>query len=211
MPGKMTVTCSRCGEKRETDTFGRINVAENPELKERVKDGSLFLWECPHCGTENLVRFQTLYHDPKSKLMIWLLPDGIVPENQVDTLGRQLEETSDLMEGYSLRRVKDIGSLIEKVNIFDAGLDDVVMEICKYVTGMEMAKNEVNKAFKFFKIDGPDHDIILSYPENGQMQGVKIGFNVYEDCAGILRRNPSLAPKSGFPIVDSDWIGRFFR
>ena len=140
---------------------------------------------------------------------------GLLPEEKVAELGRQIEASSDFPEGYIFRRVSDVGSLVEKVNIFDAGLDDTVLEMCKYVTRMEMAgkageKDLVSAQLKFYRTDGPDNDIEFSYPLNGQMHGVRIGFNVYGDCAGILRRNPSIKPSGGFPVVDQAWIARFF-
>ena len=43
--------CPQCGNRNTIKVYRSINVADNPELKEKVKDGSLFLWECPHCGS----------------------------------------------------------------------------------------------------------------------------------------------------------------
>lgn len=216
MPEKVTATCSDCGEKHGIEVWNRINVGENPELKEKVKNGSLFVWECPHCGKANLAQFQTLYHDPDERLMIWLMPDGIIPEVQEKALESQFEKISQTLQGYTLRRVSDVGSLIEKVNIFDAGLDDCVIEMCKYITKMEMmekggSKDLLSTPFKFYHVDGPDNDIEFSYPKDGQMHGLRIGFNVYEDCAGIIRRNPSVKPSPGFSRIDPAWVARFFR
>jgi len=81
------------------------------------------------------------------------------------------------------------------------------MEMCKFVT-----RGELNKDvdLKFFQIDGPDHEIILAYPENEQMQMVQIGFNVYEDSAAILRRNPDLTEKAtGLVRIDRQWLESF--
>jgi len=208
--------CTSCGEFHEVEAWNRINVRENPELKSKVKDGSLFVWECPHCGKMNLLRTQTLFHDPDNHLMIWMLPSGVLSEAQEQALENQLASLSDSLEGYTLRRVDDIGSLIEKVNIFDAGLDDCTLEMCKYVTKMELNEKATDKElmdapFKFYMVEGADNDLVLSYPLKGQMQGVKVGFNVYEDCAGIIRRNPSVKPGSGFARIDPDWVMKFFR
>lgn len=208
--------CMNCGQLHEVEVWNRINVRENPELKERVKDGSLFTWECPHCGKPNLIRTQTLYHDPDNHLMIWMLPDGVLSEAQEKALESQLAAISDSLEGYTLRRVDGIGTLIEKVNIFDAGLDDCVIEMCKHVTRMEMAQNasvklDPDTPFKFFRMDGADNDLVLSYPKEGHMEALKVGFNVYEDCAGIIRRNPSVKPDPGFSRIDPRWVARFFR
>ena len=212
---EISVKCSSCGEKHTVQTYGSINVAEEPELKGKVKDGSLFVWECPHCGQRNLAKYTTLYHDPDNKLMIWLLPSGESLDNGGESSMKSIAEE---LEDYTLRRVNDIGSLIEKVNIFDAGLDDIVIEMCKYVTKMEMSEKTPSKRaeflsapFKFYRISGPDNEITLSFPMDGNMHGINIGFNVYEDCSGILRRNPSIAPDKGFAKIDSEWLGRFFR
>ena len=204
---EITATCRSCSQEHKVEFWNRINVSENPELKEKVKDGSLFVWECPHCGTSNLISGQILYHDPESKLMVFVIPE---------TFEKQLAELSASLEGYTLRRVEDVGSLIEKVNIFDAGLDDCVIEMCKYVSRMELSSKEEGSAvssapLKFFRISGPDHDLEFTYPSGGQMHGIALGFNVYEDCAGILRRNPQVKPASGFAKVDSSWIARYFE
>ena len=213
---KLLATCSSCGEKHEVTYYSGINTAEEPELKTGVKDGSIFLWECPHCGKTNLASGQTIYHDPEEKLMVWLLPPGIVGEDKVKIIEDSLIKASEALEGYTFRRVDDVGSLIEKVNIHDAGLDDTAIEMCKYVTKMELAEKGGDKAaleapFKFFHIDGPDNELSFTYPADGHMQVVQIGFNVYEDCAGILRRNPSIKPAEGFSRVNQDWVARFFR
>jgi hypothetical protein len=185
----------------------RINTALDPELKARVRDGSLFVWECPYCGARNLLKYQTLYHDPEARLMVWLLPEGQKPPKEV-------EEAVKELEGYTLRRVREVGDLVEKVNIHDAGLDDVAMELCKWVTCRELsAKNPemLNAKLRFLRMEGPDNEIVLAFPLNGQMQVVNIGFNVYEDARGILGRNPSLRPPEGFAQVDSYWLNQFFR
>ena len=112
---EMMAPCSKCGENQKIQVYRSINVAENPELKEKVKNGELFLWECPHCGQLNLARYDTLYHDPDMKLMIWLIPEGEVSEAQMNSISLHAKA----MGGYILRRVNDMGSLMEKVLIRD--------------------------------------------------------------------------------------------
>ena len=39
---------------------------------------------------------------------------------------------------------------------------------------------------------------------------ISVGFNVYEDCAGILRRNPSIKEAArGLVKVDPDWLSNY--
>lgn len=226
-PVPANVRCCNCGNEHTVSTYPVINTSAAPELKARVKDGSLFVWECPHCGHRELALFQTIYHDPEEKLMIWLMPENTLSESDLAALEKKMSslaeqissDTSGTMDGYTLRRVSDAGSLIEKVNIIDAGLDDAAMEICKRVTKLELTEKETDKAaadailnadFKFYRLDGADNELIFSYPSDGKMTGVKTGFNVYEDCCGILKRNPASRPGAGFVKVDADWLATIF-
>lgn len=224
LTAKANGVCSKCGQTTEITVYKSINTADNPELKEKVKNGSLFLWECPHCGTVNLARYETLYHAPQKKLMLWLVPDGKISETQMQAITNHTKA----MGGYTLRLVRDMGELMEKVLIFDSGLDDVVIELCKWVTKREMTStsgketkleekqnnDEISAStFHFYKVEGEGDGrlIILSYASKGQMVGLKIGWNVYEDCEGIIERNPAVRPGEGFVRVDAKWIESIVR
>ncbi len=205
--------CSKCGQQHKVIVYSSINTAENPELKAKVMDGSLFLWECPHCGQMNLARYETLYHDPVKKVMFWLMPKGEISETQMKAITLHTKA----MGGYTLRRVNDMGSLMEKVLVAEAGLDDAVLEMCKYVTKLEMVQKNIGaeqkeefmaSAFHFYRCEGEGDErlITFSYALEGQMFGMNIGFNVYQDCAGILERNPQMKPADGFERIDADWL-----
>ncbi len=205
--------CSKCGEQHKVIVYRSINTADNPELKAKVMDGSLFLWECPHCGQVNLAKYETLYHDPAAKVMFWLGPRGEISETQMQAITMHTKA----MGGYTLRRVNDMGTLMEKVLTAEAGLNDVVLEMCKYVTKLEMVQKSVPadqkdefmaSAFHFYRAEGEGDERILTfmYGLGGQMLGVNIGINVYNDCAGILERNPQIKPADGFERIDADWL-----
>lgn len=212
LEAKTIAACSKCGASSEITIYRSINVSLDPELKAKVADGSLFVWRCPECGQMNLVKYESLYHDPDRRLMIWLIPGGELPESQMKSI---LNHTA-AMGDYTLRRVGDVSSLMEKVLLFDAGLDDVVVEMCKFVTRSEMAAKAgeervaelMHLPMHFYNIGEQDGEkyITLSFPDEGRMVGCRIGFNVYDDCAAILSRNPSIRPEEGFAKVDTDWL-----
>ena len=200
-------SCSNCHKQTEVNIPRSINTALEPELKARVRDGSLFIWECPYCGRRNVAVTELLYHDPSARLMLWLLPGDVLPSAQA-------QAAVEGLDGYTLRFVREVGELIEKVNIADAGLEDTIVEMCKWVTRRELgAKNPAaaRAALKFLRTEGADHDLVFAFPLEGNMQLVNVGFNVYEDARGILSRNPSVKPLDGFARVDADWLEQFFR
>lgn len=208
--------CSRCGERSEITIYKSINTSENPELKEKLRDGSLFIWECPHCRQANLARYETLYHDPEKKVMIWLMPSGELPESQMKAIANHTRAMGD----YRLRMVKDVGELMEKILIFDAGLSDLAVEMCKYVTRMEiLSKNKESSGemasahFHFHRLEERNgiRFLVFIYPSGGNMASLNVGFNVYEDSLGIIDRNPDIVPSDAFMKIDQDWIQSFMK
>lgn len=200
-------SCSNCKGQTEVSVPRSINTALDPDIKARVRDGSLFIWECPYCGRRNVAVTETLYHDPAAHLMVWLLPGDAEPSAESQAAVKELE-------GYTLRLVREVGELIEKVNIADAGLEDTAVEMCKWVTKRELAaKNPAaaQAALKFLRTEGADNDLVFAFPLDGNMQLVNVGFNVYEDARGILSRNPAVKPSDGFSAVNSEWLDKFFQ
>ena len=184
--------CSRCGAVYQADAYRLIDCGADPGLRAKVTGGEVFIRECPECGQRELITTPVVYRD--EHLLVCL------SDRRLDIEG---------LEGTQGRLVGDVGSLIEKVKIFEAGLDDVPMEFCKFVTRQEMGKDV---DLKFLRLDGADHDIILTYPEDGAMQMLAVGFNVYEDCCAIVRRNPAVsASVQGLAVVDRGWVEHFLR
>jgi len=198
------LTCNHCGKTFQVDAVPSVNTERNPELRDKVLSGEMFLHDCPYCGRRVLASFPLLYHDPAGKLMLWL-SDG-----SADTEARmQAAVCGEDFEGYTGRIVDTPGQLIEKVKIFDAGLDDLSVEMAKFVTRQELGKDV---DLIFFNLDGADNEITLTYPEKGEMQLVRIGFNVYEDCAGIILRNPSIKnAATGLCRVGRSFVESFLR
>lgn len=217
LSGTSQAICPHCGQKMDITTYRSINTSLDPSLKAKVLDGSLFVWTCPGCGQNNLAKYECLYHDPDRKIMVWLIPGGDFPESQMQSI---LYHTG-AMGGYTLRRVKDVTSLIEKITIFENGLDDVAVEMCKYVTKAEIAARAedgrrdelMNLPVHLHAVGGQEDGryLVLAFPEDGKLLSCRIGFNVYEDCSGILGRNPSIRPEEGFAKVDADWMSGVIR
>ena len=186
--------CSKCSKEFNSAQPRAVNVAEHPELKAKIQDGTFFLHKCPYCASLELDNEDFLYHDPEAHLLIALSSRDL---------------SSDGLEGYTCRLVSSVGDLLEKLKIFEAGLDDIAIEICKFVTMQDLGKD---LQLRFYKMEGSDGEIILAYPEKGKMQMLEIGQRVYSDAVGILERTPELSrAASGLVKVDQNWLCGFFK
>lgn len=184
--------CKKCGHAFPAKATG-VDLAVSPELKEQIKDGSFFVVQCPVCGEPMLCDDNFFYHDPDGHLLVVLSRSVL---------------SSDEKPGYTCRRVESVGELIEKINIADAGLDDIAIELCKFILQQEMHKE---MDLKFYRMDGPDGDFTFAYPENGEMQMLQASHGLYADALGILARNPAISRAASTLIrVDQGFIRSIF-
>ena len=145
---KAMAPCSKCGEKTEITVYKSINTAENPELREKLRAGSMFIWECPHCRQANLAKYETLYHDPEKKVMIWLMPSGDISETQMQAIANHTRA----MGGYILRMVGDVG---EEIMSGHRGVSE------------QIAGTPVH--FHRLEETGGEKALVFIYPSSGQM------------------------------------------
>lgn len=187
--------CPSCGEIFTVNLPDVVNAAEGHEYKDIILSGELFLRECPHCSRRQVVSWPLAYIDTEGKHLVFLSDKQL-----------SIDET----EGYTARLVDRAGDMIEKIKIFDYGLDDRAIELVKYVTKQDM--NIPDASLKFVRMDGADSELVFTYPSKGQMDMIAIGFSVYEDCCAIIGRNPAISEAStGLVRIDEDWVASLLR
>ena len=54
---KITYKCEFCGKPFDTTVYDSVNVDLDPELREKILNGSLFMHECPHCHKKNALLY----------------------------------------------------------------------------------------------------------------------------------------------------------
>lgn len=65
MSQKRTIelTCPMCGKPAPFTLWDSVNNVLNPELEEQLLKNTFALFSCPHCGGQNYVAYDFLYHD----------------------------------------------------------------------------------------------------------------------------------------------------
>lgn len=124
--------CPHCKEHGKAEVWDSVNVDVNPELRDKVFSGELFLWECPHCGYKMLLPFDTLYHDMKHKFMLFFSFDDKDVEDKYAPV-KMPNAPEVLSDEYTIRWVYGFDNFREKIVLLELGLDDVVIERMKYM------------------------------------------------------------------------------
>ena len=78
------------------------------------------------------------------------------------------------------------------------------LEMVQKMVDQEKKDAFMASVFHFYRKE--DDILTFMYGMDGQMMEVNVGMNVYQDCTGILERNPQMKPAEGFETVDATWL-----
>lgn len=138
------INCPYCGAEGKCDYWTSVNATIDRRLKALLLDSRLNVTKCRKCGRELIIESEILYHDMKKEVMIEFLPAKDVSDRieRFMRIQKVMDPVRMIKPGsrYRLRYVWDRNQLMEKIRIFDADLDDRVMEVFKY--GLSQSRGE---------------------------------------------------------------------
>ncbi|MBR3349472.1 MAG: CpXC domain-containing protein [Solobacterium sp.] len=198
--------CPYCGREFSVTVYDSVSAQNDPELRERAMSGDLFRHSCPHCKTDFMIQNPLVYSDPERKFVIWLSNEEISED-----LSRLAKPLAD--QGYTLRRCATLQEFTEKIQIFEDGISDIVVELAKYDSFIEFIDNrqgnpadvtsvEYQRAKDgVMKINVRTDDKGLSFliPIGPLEEEVRIQSDRYE------------ADNAHFPRINSDWVISLFN
>ena len=206
------IKCPHCGTESEFTIWDTINAELDPLLKEKVLRAEIYRFTCPECGAMRYCTYDFLYHDTKSKVMIFfLMPES--PEENYET-GFIPQE---LLEGYTLRVVRGYDRLIEKILIFDSGLRDVAVERMKYMISHflipEVAQSGYDMYFREWEPPTPADDkngkcgeIIFDYRDHcRKINQFGLEMEMYYEQEKAVEIDPRMKADA-WDCVDQEWM-----
>ncbi len=140
------IRCLHCRRHFNIREYQKVELPRQQELIPYILDGSIFEFECPYCREEYTVlknqeefiidnqekKYRIYYSDNEYdngvKLMQVSHGLGITSEEEKDFVleVRELDE-----QGYRIRFEANYSASVEKMVIFEAGLNDVAVELLK--------------------------------------------------------------------------------
>ena len=204
------LSCPRCNHAQEVPTWDSINVTLNPQLKVHLFANQINTITCGNCGYHAMIGKDLLYHDMQMRVMIFERYSNHDIMDQLETL--QQHCAPNAFRDYRFRIVKSRRGLIEKILIFQDGLDDRVVELMKLSVISHADDLDA----------GDDQDVLLYYCGSNERQELlfrtfvnEIEKNVYgvsrqqydysrEMLGDLLERDGNEIEK--FLVVDSEYI-----
>lgn len=210
---EVNITCPHCDAVSPFNIWLSVNTLQDPDLKEKIRDRSLFEFECPYCGAKTAIDYGMLYHQPEDKMIVHY---AITQENADEVYHMLTDEdkrgafSSLFDQNYLIRIVRSRNQLLEKLAEFDANYDDRMIEIYKY--HLENAYREEHPEAGHIEIlffSTPEGDPMLQIFEESEAKGVvPLNNSSYYDL--LQRHGIEMKPmqEDSF-IVDQNWVSNF--
>lgn len=203
------VICPDCDHEQKITICPSVNVTTEPEMREKVLSGELFLFTCEKCGYTGFAGYPFVYEDKETQggFLIYLEPD--CPDREVGIDGDMADQV--VYWERPMRLVSDLNSLKEKIFIFEAGLDDRVMELFKMLTLTKLHgdnPDQVPDVLLFTKVDEDAESkkiFLATFRDNKYLGVVELPYALYQTC--VVTGEPIWdAPVTECAAVDQEWI-----
>ena len=196
------IQCPACGVKSRFVAHRAVDGVTQPELKAKLLDGSIGDFVCRACHQSVMVQHSLLYADLARNTMIDFADEGERSTSNEATFGPGV---SAALGKLSTRRVTRYLDLVEKIIALDAGLDDRIVEVLKFVirtpegrdAELSLAEASPDELFFITLVGGRPMFDMLRLPRSG-----------YTALEEQLRGSPVLDPPAPWAEIDRDWAAR---
>ena len=192
-----------------------MTVSDSPDLKEDILRGKVNFFVCGSCGYRALMPDAMLYHDEEKKLIVSFSPcsDKAVEQELYEKVRQTSEESGELkkLEGYNLRFITDINDLMEKILIFDNGLNDKVVEVIKLMVLSQDLEKSQQRMCRLGKRDGDNLEFMIRDTKENQIYTCTVPMSTYDTLYTQIMQSGVKPYSFNWELVDNYYASRILN
>ena len=222
---EVEVQCPVCKTKGKVKMWPALNSKEDAVEKELLLTNHLFDFDCPKWHANTRIAYVMDYSDMEHDVVIHLTtPQEVAKlEQYINTIENnianitisadsvELNDFSSMLSRKKHRIVTNQNSLIEKAIIFNAELDDRIIEMIKAIYGTRFAIDKPDLHFDeiLFLIDADKkHCLQLIEHGNGKSYQIFIQDGLYDE---LKQEFEEKLQKDNAHIIDFQWARLQFK
>lgn len=208
---EQSIRCPKCGQLKSMTVWQSVR-AEDADLKGDILKRKLNIFECDICGAQALYPEPLLYTDDEQKLMITFVACN--DKKQRDKMYEQVRETSRKsgelknLEGYNLRFVCDYNDFMEKILIFDSGLNDKVIEFIKLMILSQEPEKAAKRRVMYGRQADNGIEFLVQDMSDGMMYTSNVPMQTYETVKTQLCATGVKMYSFDWEIVDMEYSNK---
>lgn len=204
-----SIKCPKCHQLNDVTVWHSITVNDSTDLKNDLLQGKVNMFHCPSCSHTALMPSPLLYHDEEKSLMISFSPceDDKIKAQLFEEIKKTSAESGELdnLTDYSLRFVADYNSLLEKILIFDNGLNDKVIEVLKVLILMQKPDSFDNMTALFGKPEDGMLEFLIHDRTDNACYTSKVPMESYNTVKEQLKESGVKYKSFDWEIVDLEY------
>lgn len=212
---KETIKCPACGEVSELTVWQSITVSDSPDIKADLLKGRVNMFTCPSCSQKALFPAPILYTDTEKKLVISFSPQNTEGERlRIFEEIKKSSKSSGELENYpyyNLRFVTSYNELLEKILIFDSGLNDKPIEVIKLLVLAQESEKMSQRNCIFGKLDGNEIEFLVQDTKENQIYTSRVPLETYEIIKTQLKQSGVKFKSFDWEIVDREYAAKLLR
>ncbi len=212
---KESVRCPGCSQMQDVTVWSSITVSDSPDLKADLLAGKINMLNCASCGARALLPVPLLYHDEEKKLMISFVPCNDPKQKTELLLEMQNNYRKDpelqKLTDYNLRLVTEYNALLEKILIFDQGMNDKTVELIKIMILMQEPEKMDHRTAMFGKADGKEIEFFVQDHKDGMCYTSRVPKTTYEVLWDELRKSGVKNKSFQWEEIDADYGAALLR
>lgn len=200
-----SIHCPFCKAKNQVHIYKNVS-SEDLKLHDDILTGKLFDFYCPYCEYKARLYYPCLYSDVKNRFMVYFIPD--IEKGQM--IDRAAEMEFENLPKITKRIVPTFNEFKEKILIFEAGLDDMAMELTKAaVAEAVQRKKEMEATEGYFSVYDKENNTLgftFFLGEEHTLYTQKTKLDVYRKSWSIVSRlGKKERSMKGFIKIDRAW------
>lgn len=209
---KQSVKCPQCGQMSDVTVWNSITAADSPDLKKDLLEGRVNIFCCPSCSHRALMPTPMLYHDETEKLIISFSPtnDPVLKQQLFENVKKSASESGELekLSGYNLRFVTDYNELLEKLLIFDNGLNDKAVEVIKLMILSQDIEKSEQRVCRFGKLENGSLEFMIHDTAENNIYTSSVPLESYNSVYESLIQSGMKPYSFDWEIVDPAYATR---
>ena len=159
------LACPRCSNEVELSTAESINVTRMPSARDKILAGTFHRFACSSCQERITVDRVFLYTDMRREQFVHIFPvdhsgdwprwEEIAAQTFWEAFNPAPPAMREIATRYRVRAVFGLAALADKVRVWEAGLDDVIVELQKLelATAHEALRTRTDVALDVVAVD----------------------------------------------------------
>lgn len=198
------IQCPGCGAEFHAEIWRSVCITIDREVRELLFDARLNWLTCSDCQLSFFLDIPFIYNDPDQDFMVFYLSEGMPPSWDDMPFLRLSPHYESVRQKMRMRVVRNIRDLVEKVLIFDAGLDDRVLECLKQMLISPPVGRPKCSDSLFFNGVLPSGEIVLigAKAEDSVCLVPPNGYPFFKD---LLEAIGELKPTDRYLVIDAEY------